>query len=86
MVIFAVDVGGDGTAERDEAGAWRDGREKTARQKDVDQLGDSDAGLAAQEPGGGVEGEHAVEARQIDDAILIVEGGVAVGTAGAARD
>ena len=86
MVVFAVDVGGDGTAERDEAGARRDRREKTPRQKDVDQLGDGDAGLAAQQASGGVEGEHAVEARQIDDAILIVERGVAIGTAGAARD
>ena len=55
MVIFAVDVGGDGTAERDEAGAGGDGRKKTARQKDVDQLGDGDAGLAAQQAGGSVE-------------------------------
>ncbi len=86
MVIFAVDVGGDRSAERDEAGAWRDRRKKTARQKDVDQLGDSDAGLASQEPGGGVEGEHAVKPRQIDDAILIVERRVAVGPARAARN
>ena len=86
MVILAVHVGGDRSAKRDEAGARRDRRKETAREKDVDQLGDGDAGLASQDAGGGVEGEHPIEPRQIDDAILIVQRRVAVGTAGAARD
>ena len=86
MVILAVHVGGERSAKRDEASAGSDGREKTARQKDVDQLGDGDAGLASQDAGGGVEGEHPVEPRQIDDPVLIVQRRVAIGAARAARD
>ena len=86
MVIFAVHVGGDRSAQRDEAGARRHRRKETARHKHVDQLRDRDAGLASQQPGGGVEGEHPIEPRQIDDAILIVQRRVTVGAAGPARD
>src|SRR5271168_1329329 len=86
MMVLAVNVGGDRSAKRDEAGARRHRRKKSTRHKDVDQFGDGDASLASQKAACGIKGEHPIEPRKIDDAILIVERRIAISPSGAARN
>jgi len=73
MVILAMHIGSNRSAKRNESSPRRDRRKKTARQKNIDQLRDSNASLASQQSGLGIEREHPIQPRQINDAILIVK-------------
>ena len=86
MMILAVHVSRNRAAQRHEARARRDRRKISARQEHVEQLGDSDAGLASEQPAGRIEGEHPIEPRQIDHAILIVERRIAISAPQSARN
>src|SRR5690606_32730741 len=46
VMVLAMHVAGNGTADADEARAGRDRQEPAARQEDIDQLGQSDPGVA----------------------------------------
>src|ERR1700722_12544092 len=78
MVILAMHVSRNRSAERNEARPGSDRRKKPARQKYIDQLRDRHPGLASQKPGGRIEREHPIEPGQIDDPILIVERRIAI--------
>ena len=86
MVILAMNIGRDRSAKRDEAGARRDRREKAARQEYIDQLGDSNASLAAQKPGRCIERQHPVEPGELNHAILIVKRRIAISPPRPARN
>src|SRR6202050_5145968 len=86
MMALAVDVGRERTAERDVARAGHHCGKKSARQKYPDDLVDRHAGFGMKNRGFGIEGEHSVEALHIDDAVFRIEGSIAVGATGAARD
>ena len=55
VVVFAVDVVGDGAAEGDVLGAGGDGEEEAAGDGEVEDLGEGDAGFGGEEAGLGIE-------------------------------
>ncbi len=55
VVVLAVDVVGDGSAEGDVFGAGGDGEEEAAGDGEVEDLGEGDAGFGGEEAGRGVE-------------------------------
>ena len=86
MMVLAVNVGRDRSAKGDEAGAWRDRWKKSTWQKDIDQLGDRDAGFTSQKPGRRIKRKDPIKPRKIDDAILIVERRIAISPPSPARN
>ncbi len=86
MMALAVDVSRHGAADGDVARARHDERKESARQEHIDDLRDGDAGLAAQHGAVRIERQHPIEALNVDDAAVLVERGVTVGAARAARD
>ena len=81
LVVFAVDVVGDGTAEGDVFGAGGDGEEEAARDGEVEDLGEGDAGLGGEEAGLRVEGDEAVHAGGLEEIAAFEEADVAVAAA-----
>ena len=49
VVVFAVDVVGDGAAEGDVLGSWGDGEEPAAGDGEVEDLGERDAGFGGED-------------------------------------
>ena len=85
MVVLAVNVSGDHSAQRDEARARGDRGEPAPRQHDVDDFGQQHPALADQHAGGGVERDEAVQPPRADGAIP-PERSVAIGARVAAGD
>ena|GEM_PF-7117731 len=86
MVVFAVDVGSDGTADGDLAGAGEDGDPEAVGEGGFHQLVEGDAGVYVNDGGVGVDAVNGVERLHVDDESTGVGGGVAVGAAAAAGD
>ena len=63
VVVLAVDVIGDGAADGDKFCARGDGQEPAPGDGEVQYLGQGDAGLAAQQAVGRIEGDEAVQTR-----------------------
>src|SRR6185312_10989990 len=61
MMIFAVDVIGNGAAHGDELGSRKDGKEKASRHCEIENFSEGRTGLAAENSGRGVEVEQAVD-------------------------
>ncbi len=86
MMALAVDIGRDRAAERHEARARHHRREKSARQKNANDLIDRHARLGLQDAAFGIEIDHPVQPLEIDHPILLVECRVTVCASGSARD
>ncbi len=78
MVILAVNIIGNGTADGDESGARSDGNEPSLRKKYFDDVRKTDAAFAAQHSGGFVETKNTVESAAIDQFASRIETGVAI--------
>ena|SRR5579864_7206386 len=78
MMVLAVHIVCDGAANGDEAGARSDGRKPAFGEEYLDQVGEADAALAANDPRGFVEGEDTVETAAFDELAAAVEAGVAI--------
>ena len=61
VVVLAVDVVGNGAADGDVFGAGSDGQKEAARDGEVENLGESDAGFAAENAGLRIEADQAVQ-------------------------
>jgi hypothetical protein len=85
VMVLPVDVVGDGAAERDEARAGRDRQEPALRQRHVDDGGEENARLGADDARLEVEIEDAVERAAVEDDATVVEARVAVAPAIAIR-
>jgi hypothetical protein len=77
-MVLTVDVVCDGAAHSYEAGAWSDGEKPPFREEYVENIGESDATLAANHPRRLVESENAVEAMTVDKVATSVETRIAV--------
>jgi hypothetical protein len=78
VMVLTVHVVGDGSADSDEAGAGRDRKEPSFREKHVDDVGEADAAFAADHAGGFVETENAVKSATVNQFSSGVETRVAV--------
>ena len=81
VMVLAVDVIGDGSAERDVLGAGGDGEKPAAGDGEVEDLRKGDAGLGGEDAGVLVKGEQTVHAGGDQETALIEEAHVAVGAA-----
>jgi hypothetical protein len=79
VVVLAVDVTCDGSAEGDEASSGRHGNEVAARDEELEEGVEGGAGLCAQQSCLLVELEDSVQARAVDDGAPGALGGIAVG-------
>ncbi len=61
VVVLAVDVVGNGTADGDVFCAGSDGQKEAARDGEIENLGESDAGFTAQDSGLRIEADEAVQ-------------------------
>ena len=96
MMILAVNVVGDGAAERDEARSRRRRRKPAFWDDETQNFRKARARFRAQDARRGVEGDEAVETAHIDERAGAVKTGIAIGTpqpdrqealvAGAARE
>jgi hypothetical protein len=78
VVILAVHVVGDGAAERDVFGAWRDRHEPAARNRHVEDVFEADASLGDEHPGLPVDAHEAIEWLQMHHVIARGQAAVAV--------
>ncbi len=81
VVVLAVDVVGDCSAERDVLCAGRDRKEEAARNGEVEDLRERDAGFGGEEAGLGVEAEQAVHAGGDEELAVLEQADVAVAAA-----
>ena len=86
VMVFAMNVVGDCSANGNEARAGRDGKEPSLRQKHIDDVREADAAFAAQHPSEFVESENAVEAAAVDQFAAGVETGIAIAASKAIRE
>src|SRR5271165_1854766 len=85
VMVLAVDVVSNGSADGHEARAGRDGKEPSLRQKYVENVGEADAAFAAEHASRLVETQDAVETAAIDQLTSAVETRIAVTAAEAKR-
>src|SRR6185369_12954164 len=85
MVVLAVDVVGDGAADRHEPRARRDRKEEAARQREGRDFREQHARLAAQRRGGRIERDEAIEVARAQDGAAVVEARIAIAAARAVR-
>ncbi len=85
-MILAMDIVGDGAGYGYKLSARRDWKKKTARHKDFENLGQTDAALALENALFSVEGEHPVHARHVNHGSMTSNGGIAVTSAQTAGD
>ena len=78
MVVLAVDVVGDGSADRDPSGTRHHRQEPAPRNDQREDLGQGHSGLAAEEAGGFVEADQAVQPRDVEQHAAVVQATVAV--------
>ena len=81
VVVLAVDVVGDGAAEGDVFGSGRDGQEEAARDGEVEDLRERDAGLGGEKAGLGVEVDQAVHAGGEQQIAVLEQADVAIAAA-----
>ena len=86
VMVLTVDVVGNRSAHRNEASAGRDGKKPSLRKEYVDDVGEADAALAAEQARGFVETEDAVETAAVDQSAAGVETRVAVAATEAIRE
>jgi len=78
MMILAVDVVGDGSADGDESRAGRDRKKPSFREEYVDDIGEADSAFATEHASRFVESKDAVKAAAIDQLAASVETRVAI--------
>ena len=78
LVVLAVDIVGDGAAEGDVLGAGSDGKEEAARNSEVEDLRERNAGLGGQDAGLGVEIDQAVHAGGLEQRAVLQQADIAV--------
>ena len=78
VMVLAVDVVGNGSADGNEARAGRDGKEPSLRKEYVENIGEADAAFAAEYARRFVETENAVETATVDQFAAGVETRIAV--------
>src|SRR5688500_2411786 len=86
VMVLAVDVVGDGTAQADPAGArhhgWEPSRAVLLRAADAGQdFRELDTGLRLEQARGGIEVDEAVKPSGVEEEAIGVEAGITVGTA-----
>ena len=81
MVVFAVYVVSDGATNRDEFGAGCDGQEPAAQHEEVEDFGQGDTCLAAQEARLLVKGDEALQVCKVERYAVFVETTVAIAAA-----
>jgi hypothetical protein len=81
VMVLTVNVVGNGSADGDEAGAGRDGKEPSFTEEYADDVGKADAAFAADHASGFVETEDAVESATVNQLSSGVETRVAVAAA-----
>jgi hypothetical protein len=86
MMVLAVDVVGDGSANGDESRAGRDRKKPSSREEYVEDIGEADAAFATEHASRFVESEDSVKAAAIDQLAAGVETRVAIAAAEAIRE
>ena len=81
FVVLAVDVVGDGAAERDVLGSRRDGKEEAARDGEVKNLCECDAGFGREDTTVGVERQKAVHRCGLEQRAVFEQADVAIAAA-----
>ena len=85
VMVLAMDVGGDGAANADPAGAGDDGQAEAARHEQPVDLGQARARLADQHATCSIEIQQPIEPRHVDDAAAFDLRRIAIGAAEATR-
>jgi hypothetical protein len=78
VVVLAVDVVGNRSANGDKAGAGRDGKKPPSREKYLDDVGEVDSAFATQHARGLVEAENAVETAAVNQFTASVEARITI--------
>ncbi len=78
VVVLAVDVVGDGAAERDVLGARRDRKEEAAWHGEVEDLRQRNAGLRREQASDRVEVQQAIHGRGLEKRAVLEQADVAV--------
>jgi hypothetical protein len=81
VVVFAMNIVGDGAANGDEFSAWCDGQEPAARYEEVEDFGQGDACFAAQDACLPVEGDEALQVCEVERYAVLIEATVTVAAA-----
>ena len=81
MMVLAVNISGNGPADRNPFRARRYRQEETARQEAPHDLGKTDPCFALQKPGLAVERQETVQAHRADGACVRVERGISIAAA-----
>ena len=85
VVVLAVNVVGDGSAEGHILCSRRDGKKEAARNGEVEDLRQRDAGLGGEQAGLGIEGDQAVHARGHQQVAALEQADIAIAASHADR-
>src|SRR5579863_684709 len=81
VVVLAMHVVCDGSAERNESGSWSNRQKPPLRQSQLDHVVEGDTCLAAEDPKAWIEGDEAIEMTRTEANAAIVETVIAVAAA-----